>query len=171
MRYPKWLAVGIAIGVAVPMTMVIVFTFWHPITISDLPADEHGVINALSKLNINVSAADYFSIDFRIRGRVIVSCDTDDGHCHIIGFELLPSCAAPVGARQLQNLASETTQSKLVSELIKCRYLQRVIIPDASKATMARLRRELPDCFVSSSLSDAQSESAKVINDAIGRQH
>ena len=164
-----WRAACIMIPMGLLVAVVMACSSRRPITESTMPATEREALEAIRALGINVSTSDSFSIDFRTRARAILSRDSQDKHSHLIGFEVLPSCASPFSTTQLQNLVSDSVQHRLVRELVKCQYLQRAILPDFSKASMARLRRELPDCLVSASLADAQSESAKVIKDAHNR--
>ena len=159
MSYQKRLAISVTLGICIPITLISIIKFTQPLGISDLPAAERSVIGTIEKLNINVSCGD-FGCDFRSRGRITLSNNTDDGQCHVTVFELLPSAVVPVGVK---HSVSEETHRKLVGTLIQLRYLQRIVLPDVSKSNLSRLRSQLPECALFSQLSDARPYSAKVV--------
>jgi hypothetical protein len=131
--------------------------------IADLPKAEQNVVDVIRGLDVNVSTSG-FPCNFLARGRLTLSNDTDDGQCHIVDFELLPTALVPVGMRQKH---SEEQHRKIASALVQLRYLRRVVLPDASKANVARLRRGLPDCVLFTRLEDARPYSAKVAFTAV----
>jgi hypothetical protein len=159
MSYQKRLAISVTLGICIPITLISMIKFTQPLSVSDLPAAERNAIGTIEKLNINVSCGD-FGCDFRPRGRIALSNDTDDGQCHVTEFELLPSPVVPVGGK---HNVSEETHRKLVGTLIQLRYLQRIVLPDVSKSNLSRLRRQLSDCALFSQLSDVRPYSAKVV--------
>ena len=159
MSYAKRLAIGVTVGISIPIAAILLVNCTRPLTISDLPVAERDALDSVGRLNINVFRRDSVGCDFRSRGRLTLSTDTDDGRCHVTEFELLPSAVVPVGVKD--NVAEETHR-KLVNALGQLRYLQRVVLPDAATTNISRLRHYLPDCDVFSLYSDLRPYSAKV---------
>lgn len=160
MIHPKSVFIVIAVLITFPVVLLLIAYYSQPLDLDDLVKSEQDVVRVIERLGINAGTNDRFPCNFGPRGHFVVERDRNDSTCHVVEFDLIPSCCVPVGHRQD---ISETIIDRLVDELARFAQLRRVVLPNALEREIGRLQAELPRCEIFTQLSDSRRYSSEVV--------